>query len=153
MKYGVFSNVIKSPYIWTTRDPTYFIYHLFLSTFPIQPQDFWVPIAIKTSSTFYCPRDVSYRGMVGGASVSRKPSHCTCTHIRAQYRLSRFMFILTLENGNGRIFSVSYRIIECINVQYTTLLCLTCEWLHVYYCVENINAFSCIPSNFRQPFE
>jgi len=33
-------------------------------------------------------------------------------HIRTQYHLGGFMFILTLENGNGKIFSVGKGIIE-----------------------------------------
>lgn len=112
---------------WQEIPPTLYIIFFFLSTFAIQPQDFWVPIAIKTSSTFYCPRDdVTVYYSVGGrwvsfavAFVETLSVYTSISWISLQYRLGGLMFILTSENGNGRIFSVSYRTIERIGI---------CEW-------------------------
>jgi len=39
-------------------------------------------------------------------------------YIHVLYRLGGFIFILTLENGNGRIFSVNFRVIDYMDIGY-----------------------------------
>lgn len=52
-------------------------------------------------------------------SVSWNPLYThTYYYIHVLCRLWGFIFILTLENGNRRIFSVNYRIIVCIDIGY-----------------------------------
>lgn len=52
-------------------------------------------------------------------SVSWNPLYThTYYYIHVLCRLGGFIFILTLENGNGRIFSVNYRVIVCMDIGY-----------------------------------